>query len=75
MIEALVIITLSALLALREVLHHKERKDMLDRLMARNFTEYKDNERAEPNQLEPKPDETVELADAREELYGEEESN
>jgi hypothetical protein len=73
MFETAVIIILSALLALREVLHHKERKDMLDRLMARNFIEYKDNEKLEQNKLEPEKDETVDLVDAKKELYGEEE--
>jgi hypothetical protein len=74
MFETAVIIILSGLLALREVLHHKERKDMLDRLMARNFIEYKDNERMEKNNLEPEKDETVELVDAKDALYGEEDA-
>lgn len=75
MLEITAIVLLTALLALREVLHHKERKDMLDRLMARNYIEYKDNERPEENNLAPEKDETVELAEAKGELYGEEESN
>ncbi len=45
---------------------------MLDRLMARNFIEYKDNANPEPNQVEPEKDNTVDLVDAKEELYGEE---
>ena len=48
---------------------------MLDRLMSRSFTEYKDNVKPEPNQLDPKDDGTVELVEAKDELYGEEESN
>jgi len=75
MLETTVILILSGLLALREVLHHKERKDMLDRLMARNFIEYKDNERMEKNNLEPEKDETVELVDAKDALYGEEDNS
>lgn len=73
--EYIAIVLLSGLLAYREYLHHKERGDMLDRLMARNFTEFKDNANPEPNQLEDAKDETVELVEAKDELYGEEESN
>lgn len=73
--EILVIVIFAALLALREVIHYKERKDMLDRLMARSFTEYKDNEKPEENELTPKDDGTAELVDAKDELYGEENTN
>lgn len=73
--EYFVITILSALLGVREYLHYKERKDMLDRLMARSFTEYKDNDKPEKNQLEPKDDGTVELDDAKNELYGEEDNS
>jgi hypothetical protein len=72
MLEYLVIIILSGFLALREYLHFKERKDMLDRLMSRSFVEYKDNTNLEPNHTEEVKDETVELAEAKSELYGEE---
>lgn len=73
MLEYLVIIILSGFLALREYLHFKERKDMLDRLMSRSFTEYKDNTNPEPNNLEPEKDGTIDLVEAKKELYGEEE--
>lgn len=72
MLETIVILLLFAILVLREVLHHKERTDMLDRLMARNYIEYKDNVKPEENQLEPENTELVELAEAKDELYGEE---
>ena len=45
---------------------------MLDRLMSRSFVEYKDNTNLEPNHTEEVKDETVELAEAKSELYGEE---
>jgi hypothetical protein len=71
--DYLVIIILSIFLGVREYLHFKERKDMLDRLMSRNFTEYKDNASPEPNNFKSEKDETVELSEAKKELYGEEE--
>lgn len=75
MVETLTIIVLSTLLALREFLSYKERKDMLDRLMAKSFTEYKDNDKPEPNHLEPQKSDIVELVDAKEALYGEEDDS
>ena len=73
MFEYTVIIILSGFLALREILHHKERKDMLDRLMARSFTEFKDNEKPVESNFKTKDDGTAELDDVKDEVYGEKE--
>lgn len=48
-----------------------ERKDLYDRLMARNFDQYKDREGLEENQLETvvdPEDPITDLADARDEI-------
>lgn len=70
--EYLVITLLTTLLIVRDFLHFKERKEMLDRIMAKSFIEFKDNE-PKPEPKEQKPvDNEVELDDAKEDLYGEE---
>lgn len=62
------IVLLDAALIVLMVLHHRERKDMLDRLMAKNLPEYKDNTQPEENQLDEDDDKTVPLEDAEEEF-------
>ena len=69
MIELVVIIALLLFIGIREYFTFKERKELLDRIMARNFTEYKDNVTLEPNE-EPKEDPTVEMEQAQEEVMG-----
>ncbi len=50
------------------LLHHRERREMLDRLMAKSFPEYKDHTQPEENQLENDEDDgTVPLEEAEEE--------
>lgn len=47
---------------------------MLDRLMSKNFQEYKDNDKPEENKLEPEEDGLEELEDSKDKIiYGEEE--
>lgn len=57
-----------ALLLVREVLAYRERREMLDRLMAKNLPEYKDNHTPTPNQLDNEPDDSVPLEDAENDL-------
>lgn len=67
-------VLLCALLLVREGLHFMERRDMLDRLMAKSLPEFKDNAKAEPNQLTDEVDDgTVPIEQAEEELNGSEE--
>jgi len=62
-------------LAWRELLSYRERDKLVDRLMAKNLPEYKDNAAPEPNHVEPDPDESMDLDAAKEELmYGQEEN-
>lgn len=69
-----IIIGLIIFLGLREYLSHRERKDMLDRLMSKNFQEYKDNDKQEENHLEPEDDGLLDVEDAKEKIvYGQEE--
>lgn len=44
---------------------------MLDRLMAKNLVEYKDNSVVEENQVEPKDEGIIELDDARDSIMNE----
>ena len=61
---------LSIFIVVREVLHFKERKDMLDRLMAKSLPEYKDNHEPEKNDIEPKDDGLQDLDEVRDQLLG-----
>ena len=47
--ENIIIICLSIYIVVREILYFIERRDMLDRLMSKNITEYKENVKVEPN--------------------------
>lgn len=68
----LVLALLVGTLLVHFVLTHFERKDMLDRLMAKNLPEYKDNIKPEENQLEEEdPDETVAIEEAESDLLEE----
>lgn len=67
----LIVAALLITLALCEILHFVERRDMLNRLMARDLTEYKAvTTKDEPNEVVDE-DETVSIEDAEEELSGE----
>lgn len=46
----------------------QERKDMLDRLMAKSLPEFKDNQVVEPNQIEEPETEEVPIEYAREDI-------
>lgn len=65
MIEFL--LTLSLITTL--VLSYLERKDLYDRLMSRDFREYKDNTAKDEPNKEPIPDETIPVEDALDEIY------
>lgn len=64
------IVILAALLAVREFIHYRERKDMLDRLMAKSLPEFKDNSKAEENKFEIDDDGTSYLEEVKQELNG-----
>lgn len=57
----------------REFLAYRERKDFLDRLMAKDLPEYK-NETVEEPEPKEEPETVVELEDAQEEINGQEEN-
>ncbi len=71
----LAISALAVLLGLFQFLAHRERSEMLDRLMAKSLPEYKDNQAPEPNEIAQTDEEVVPLEDAEEELndYGQDE--
>lgn len=71
--ELIIILALLIFIALREVMNFIERRDMLNRLMAKDYPEYKQLDDVTPNNLEPADDGTVDIEGARKDLYGEEE--
>lgn len=67
----LIVSALLIILALCEILHFVERRDMLNRLMARDLTDYKAvTDKPEANE-EAEEDDTVSIEDAEGELSGE----
>lgn len=50
--EYLIIVLLIIAQGVREYFTQKERSALLDRIMSRSYTEFKDNEKQETNQLE-----------------------
>ena len=50
------------------IINYIERRDMLDRLMARNLPEYKDNHAPEDNNVEDEADTTIPLEEAENEF-------
>ena len=63
----LIVLALLILVGLREYLAYRERSQMLDRLMAKNLTDYKDTTQTpELNQLESDDDDTMPIEDAEE---------
>jgi hypothetical protein len=64
----LIIASLIIFILVKEVMYFKERKDILDRLMAKNLPEYKDNAKEEQNDYGKEDKNVVELEDAKDEL-------
>jgi len=64
----LIVITLILYILAKEVMYFKERKDTLDRLMAKNLPEYKDNIKPEENIYSDEDANIVDLEDAKEDL-------
>lgn len=69
--ELLIVLTLSVLLIIHEIISYRERQSMLDRLMAKNLPEYKDNQTTQDNTIDEIEDDTIPLEDAEEEVVGE----
>ena len=70
-----IIAGLMILMVVKEYFSYKANKDIYDRLMSRNFQEYKDNTQQEKNHLEPEEDGTSEIEDSKEDIiYGKEEN-
>jgi hypothetical protein len=68
------IIILTVLLLLREYESYKERQKLLDRIMSKTYSEFKDVETPEENVYdENKTESSIEIEDAREEINGKEE--
>lgn len=59
--EYLIIVLLIIAQGVREYFTQKERSALLDRIMSRSYTEFKDNEKPEPNQIEDIDDGTEDL--------------
>lgn len=69
--DQLLTYALLGVLLIREGMHFVERRDMLDRLMARSLPEYKDNTQPEDNQLEDESDDdSVPIEQAEQDLLG-----
>jgi len=68
MLEPIVIIGLLILLLVREYLSFKERREMLDRLMAKDLSEFKDNQTVEENKFAPPDSGLEDVEQAQEEI-------
>lgn len=66
----LIVATLIGLFILREYVTYKERQKLLDRIMSRNYQEFKDIETPEDNDF-GNEEESLEVEDAIEEARGE----
>lgn len=54
---------------IREILAYKERREMLDRLMSKDLTDFKTNTQEEDNQvLQDEDDGTISILEARDEM-------
>lgn len=71
--EYVFIVVLTGIFIFREVLHYRETKDLLDRLMSRNYLEYKDNQNPEDNDFGEKESDLVGIEQAKEDIVEEEE--
>jgi hypothetical protein len=63
--EYAIIIILIVAQGVREYFVQKERASLLDRIMSKTYTEFKDNEHPEPNHLEDEDDGTEDLESAK----------
>lgn len=67
--EIIAFISLVLLFGLREYLNHMERKDLLNRLMARNFEDYNNyTEKPEKNHFDEVDESLINLEEAREDI-------
>jgi len=66
--EIIIFLILSNIVSL--ILASRERKDLLDRIMSRSFTEYKDNEKLEDNDFGDEESNLIDLNEAKEEING-----
>jgi len=66
--DTVIILALIIFLIWREWLSFHERENLVDRLMARNLPEYKDNVAPEPNHVDPAPSTVFDLDEAKEEI-------
>ena len=62
------VIAISAVLIVKEFVHYKERYEMLDRLMAKNLPEFKDNVKEEENDYGKEDENLIDIEEAREEI-------
>lgn len=62
-------ILLSVLLAITLILSYLERRDLNNRLMSRDFSDYKKNtQKDEPNKIEEEVDDTIPIEQAYEQI-------
>jgi hypothetical protein len=66
----IIIIALLAVQIIMVVLNYRERKDLLDRIMAKSFVEYKDNDKLEENDFGKDDPNIINLDEAKEEING-----
>lgn len=69
--EYAIIIILITVQLIREYFVQKERATLLDRIMSRSYTEFKDNEHPEDNHMEAVDDGTEDLEDAKSDIMNE----
>lgn len=72
--EYVIIILLLIAQGVREYFTQKERATLLDRIMSRSFTEFKDNEHPEKNELEPEDDGMEDLESVKDTIQNGEEN-
>lgn len=68
--EYILPLILIAFIALREYQNSKERRDLCDRLMAKDLPEYKEAQTPEEPTLVEEDDETLPIEQAEEEIMG-----
>ena len=68
--EFLIIILLLGIQVVYFVFSYRERRDLLDRIMAKNLEEYKDNIKPEENDFGKDDPNLIDLDEAKEEING-----
>jgi len=68
MIEYFALIAIVAVFCFREYTNYKERKNLMDRFMSRDYVEYKAFEKPEEEESEEKEKYYVDIEDAKEEI-------